>query len=37
MELRGRIEGPEEDRHSTGRPVESTNLDSWGGGGVLKH
>ena len=26
----GRIEGPEEDRDSTGRPTESTNLDLWG-------
>ena len=36
MELRdsygrigGRIAGPKEDRHSTGRPTESTDLDSW--------
>ena len=26
----GRIEGPEGDRNSTGRPTESTNLDPWG-------
>ena len=26
----GRIEEPEEDRDSTGRPTESTNLDLWG-------
>jgi hypothetical protein len=26
----GRIEGPKEDRDSTARPTESTNLDSWG-------
>ena len=25
-----RIEGPKEDRDSTGRPTESTNLDPWG-------
>jgi hypothetical protein len=25
----GRIEGPEWDRNSTGRPTESTNLDLW--------
>jgi len=25
-----RIEEPEEDRDSTGRPTESTNLDPWG-------
>jgi hypothetical protein len=37
MELRnsygifgGRIESPEGDRKSTGRPTESTNLNSWG-------
>ena len=26
----GKIEGLEEDRDFTGRPTESTNLDSWG-------
>jgi hypothetical protein len=25
----GRIEGLKKDRHSTGRPTESTNLDPW--------
>jgi hypothetical protein len=25
----GRIEGPEGDRNSTGRPTESTSLDPW--------
>jgi hypothetical protein len=25
-----RSRGSEEDRHSTGRPTESTNLDPWG-------
>jgi hypothetical protein len=25
--IRGRIAGPKEDRNSTGRPTESTNLD----------
>jgi hypothetical protein len=33
MELResyGRAEGTKGDRNSTGRPKESTNLDSWG-------
>jgi hypothetical protein len=25
----GRIEGPEEDRDSKGKPTESINLDSW--------
>jgi hypothetical protein len=25
-----KIEGPEEDRDSTGRPTELTNLDPWG-------
>jgi hypothetical protein len=25
-----KIKGPEEDRDSTGRPTESTNLDPWG-------
>jgi hypothetical protein len=28
--VRGRIEGPEGDRKSTGRSTESTNLDPWG-------
>jgi hypothetical protein len=28
--LGGRIEGPEWDTNSTGRPIESTNLDPWG-------
>ena len=28
--VRVRTEGPEEDRDSTGRPTESTNLDPWG-------
>lgn len=26
----GMIEGPKEGRHSTKRPTESTNLDTWG-------
>ena len=26
----GRIEGPQEDSDSTGRPTKSTNLDPWG-------
>jgi hypothetical protein len=26
----GRIEGPEGNKNSTGRPTESTNLDLWG-------
>jgi hypothetical protein len=26
----GRIENPEGDRNSTGRPTKSTNLDPWG-------
>ena len=26
----GRIEGPEENKDSTGKPTESTNLDPWG-------
>jgi hypothetical protein len=26
----GMIEGPEEDRNSTGKPTESSNLDTWG-------
>ena len=29
-DLGRRIEGPEEDRDSTKRPTESTNLDTWG-------
>jgi hypothetical protein len=28
--VRRRIEGPEEDRDSTRRPTEPTNLDPWG-------
>jgi hypothetical protein len=28
--IRGRIVDPEGDRNSTGRPTESTNLNSWG-------
>jgi hypothetical protein len=27
--VRGRIEGPEEHRDSTGKPLGSTNLDLW--------
>jgi hypothetical protein len=29
-EFGGKIEGPEQDRNSTGRPTESTNMDPWG-------
>ena len=25
----GRVEGPEDDRNSTAKPIESNNLDSW--------
>jgi hypothetical protein len=27
--VRGKTEDPEGDKNSTGRPTESTNLDSW--------